>query len=115
MDIENNALYKVIIFLPAEFLDSMMDAVDVVTESVFPGYDRTFSYFPVTGTWKSLAGAKPYSGTTGEISVDQEMRLEFAVRGKDLLEALRAVKKIHPYEAPAIDVLPMMSGLTLLD
>ena len=114
MDIEKNGLYKVVVFLPEEFLELMMYAVDAVTRRVFPGYDRTFSYFPVTGTWRTLEDADPYSGKVGEISVDREMRLEFAVQGRDLLEALKAVRENHPYETPAIDVMPIMSGLTLL-
>lgn len=114
MSIDAEGIYKVVVYLPEEFLEKAMEAVNGTVSSIFPGYDRTFSYFPVTGTWRSLEGSNPYAGEVGEVSTETEMRLEFAVFGRDLPVALRAIREVHPYEAPAIDVMPMLSGLRLL-
>lgn len=114
MSIDAEGIYKVVVYLPEEFLEKAMEAVNGTVGSIFPGYDRTFSYFPVTGTWRSLEGSNPYTGTVGEVSTEAEMRLEFAVFGRDLLAALRVIRDVHPYETPAIDVVPMLSGLRLL-
>jgi hypothetical protein len=114
MKIETEGTYKVVVFLPPDRLEEMMEAVNEAAGSIFPGYDRTFSYFPVTGTWRSLEGSNPFSGAIGMVSQDQEIRLEFAVFGKDLLAAVKAVRAVHPYEKPAIDIFAFKSGLSLL-
>ncbi len=115
MRIDDDAVYKVVAYLPESHLDIAMDAVNESMESLFPNYDRTFSHFPVTGTWRSLEGSNPYSGEAGRISSEPELRLEFGVRGRDLLRALRALRDVHPYEEPAIDVFPMLAARDLLD
>ena len=47
-------------------------------------------------------------GRIGEVTVAEEVRLEFAVLEGDLGAAVDAVRRAHPYEEPAIDVIPMI-------
>ncbi len=101
-------IYKVGVSIPEDFLQGMMDAVTAVVEPIYPGYDRVFSWWPVKGTWRPLEGSDPYDGTVGQISVADEVRVEFAVREEDLRDAVEAVVGSHPYEEPAIDVIPMV-------
>ena len=101
-------LYKIGVNIPEEFLQKMMDSVNDSIEPVYPGYDRTFSYWKVTGTWRPLPGSDPFLGNIGEIETAEEMRVEFAVREKDLRPAIEAVRRVHPYEEPAIDVIPII-------
>ena len=42
------------------------------------------------------------------------MRVEFAVREKDLRPAIKAVRRVHPYEEPAIDVIPMIGWKSVI-
>lgn len=100
--------FKIAVNLPLEFLEEMMDAVTASIQPLYPGYDRCFCYWPVTGTWRPLEDSSPFNGTTDEICVAPEMRLEFAVAEEYLEEAVKAVRRVHPYEEPAIDVIPMI-------
>ncbi len=100
--------YKVATSVPKEHLGEMMDRISESIEPLYPGYDRVFSYWPVTGTWRPLEGSDPFIGTPGRIAVAEEFRLEFAVAEKDLAAAVRAIRDVHPYEEPAIDVIPMV-------
>jgi hypothetical protein len=102
-------IFKIGFNLPREFLERMMDSINDVMEPLYPGYDRTFNYWPVKGTWRPLPGSEPYLGKIGEIEVADEMRLEFAIKKKDLTAVLRVIRDVHPYEEPAIDVIPMYS------
>ena len=106
---EGTEVYKIGVNLPPEFLERMMDSVNDVMEPLYPKYDRTFMYWPVKGTWRPLPGADPYNGTIGEIETADEIRLEFAVKKKDLEIVLRTIAEVHPYEEPAVDVIPMLS------
>ena len=101
-------IFKVTVNVPEEFLERIMDSVNSVMGPVYPGYDRTFSYSPVTGTWRPLEGSSPYKGTIGKIEVSDEIRLEFVVKRNDLRKVIDAIEKIHPYEEPAIDVTKVL-------
>jgi hypothetical protein len=105
----NPDIYKIGVNIPGEFLERLMDSVNDVMEPLYPNYDRTYMYWPVKGTWRPLPGANPYNGTVGKIEVADEMRIEFAVKEKDLEKVVRTIAEVHPYEEPAIDVIPMIS------
>ncbi len=111
---ERRLCYKIGTCVPRQHLESLMDEVTSSVSPLYPGYDRCFSYWPVTGTWRPLEGSKPFIGTPGKIEVAEEMRVEFAVSEEDLKKAVEAVRRAHPYEEPAIDVIPMVPWKDLI-
>ncbi len=86
-----------------------MDAIDSVMEPLYPGYRRSFCYWPVKGTWTTMEGARPYNGRIGEATVADEVRLRFVCREEDLPAVLKKIDEVHPYEEPAVDVMPQVS------
>ena len=73
-------------------MDALADSVD----PMYPGYDRAFTIIPVKGTWRTLEGSHPYNGKVGEITVADEVRIEFAVHSKDLKTANRIDPRYTP-------------------
>lgn len=61
------------------------------------------------GRFRPLKGAKPFFGKTGKIEKVVEERIETICPKAKLKTALSVVKKVHPYEEPAIDVYPLMN------
>jgi hypothetical protein len=106
MNVRDDHLYKICVNVPEEFLEDMMDSIDLAMDPVYPGYDRTFEYSRVKGTWRALEGSSPYRGAIGRIETADEIRLEFVVRGKDLKNVVKAIAEVHPYEEPAMDIMP---------
>lgn len=102
------AAYKISLTIPADRADELMDAVNGAMQQIYPGYDRVFSLTGTVGTWRSLEGSDPFIGKAGEISVEEEVRIDFAVKAEDLKEVILAVRRVHPYEEPAIDIMPMI-------
>ncbi|MCQ2084803.1 MAG: hypothetical protein MJZ21_01490 [archaeon] len=92
-----------------------MDAIDSVLEPVYPGYRRCFYYMPVKGTWIPVEGSNPYDGKIGEISVADEVHLKFVCRKEDLSKVLKKIDEVHPYEEPAVDVVPQLGWRSLID
>jgi len=91
-----------------------MDRIDNVMDPVYPGYERTFSYSKITGTWKPVEGSNPFKGETGKIETADEIRLEFVAVGKDLKNVIAEIVNVHPYEEPAIDITPVLRGKDLV-
>ena len=100
--------YRISVNIPLGMEQEFMDSMNEVMDPLYPGYDRCFCWWTVHGTWRPLAGSDPYQGTVGEIEESDEIRIEFAIQAKDLEKVIEKVSEIHPYEEPAIDVIPMI-------
>jgi hypothetical protein len=111
---DDGDILKVRVHVPLGSEDAIMDAVDAVMEPVYPGYERVFSVCRATGTWRPVEGSHPFKGETGRIEVADESILEFAVRGRDVRAAVSAIAVAHPYEEPAIDIIPMIGWKELI-
>ena len=109
------AAYKVSVAIPADHKDRLLDAINGSMQQMYPGYDRVFSVAKTEGTWRSLEGSNPFIGSTGEISVEEELRIDFAVKAEDLRNVILAIRRVHPYEEPAIDILPMIMWKNVID
>lgn len=71
-------------------------------------YEYCAFVYPVKGYFRPLSGAKPAIGEVGKLEEVNENMIE-AICHKDLLqEVILAIKQSHPYEEPAIDVIPLM-------
>jgi len=56
------------------------------------------------GTYRPLKGSKPSHGEIGKLERTGEARLEVAVAADKIKDVIAAIKKVHPYEEPVIDV-----------
>ena len=51
----------------------------------------------------------------GTISTEPELKAEVTCRTERLEETLAAIKKVHPYEEPVINVIPLyMTGMDIV-
>jgi hypothetical protein len=95
---------KLVVFVPADSLDPVRDALFAAGAGRIGDYERCSWYTEGTGTFRPLPGASPTVGAVGEEERVPELRLETvfpAERHDDVVAALRAA---HPYEEPAFDV-----------
>jgi len=100
--------FKVSVTIPPEYKDKLLDEINGSIRQIYPGYDRAFSVSETEGTWRPLAGSDPFIGKVGEITVEKELRIDFAVKAEDLKEAILAIRRVHPYEEPGIDIMPLI-------
>ena len=70
-------------------------------------YDGCLSYSRVTGCWRPLAGASPYIGAEGEFCTEPELKVEVTCRTERVEETVEAIRAVHPYEEPVINVIPL--------
>lgn len=71
-------------------------------------YAHCSSSYLSVGRFTPLAGANPAIGKIGEPEEVQEEIIEILCHVDKVAEVIEALKSAHPYEEPAIDILPRL-------
>jgi hypothetical protein len=100
---------KIEIYLPREFILPVRDALHESGAGHVGQYDHCVSITEVSGYWRPLDLAKPYQGVKGQIEFGTECKLEVVCPASLAAGAVQAVRKVHPYEEPIINVIPLLS------
>ena len=103
----NTDYFKIEIFIPESHFRQLQKTLQETDAGHIGNYDSCLSYTHVMGTWRPLEGTNPYLGESGVISEEQELKVEVTVESKNLKRTIEAIKKIHPYEEPVINVIPL--------
>ena len=98
---------KLEIFLPEEAFPALQQALLEADAGHIGKYDGCLSYSRVTSCWRPLAGAAPYLGTPGALSTEPELKVEVTCAAEAVERTVAAVKRVHPYEEPVINVIPL--------
>lgn len=98
---------KLEIFIPETHLEVLQKALMEVDAGHIGNYDCCISYSKVIGCWRPLDGTTPYIGSVGEISSEPELKVEVCCKAARLRETKAAIKRVHPYEEPVINVIPL--------
>lgn len=101
------ACCKLEIFIPESHLPVLQEALRAVDAGHIGKYDCCLSYSRVTSCWRPLEGTHPYLGRAGEISAEPELKVEVTCRTGRVDETVEAVRRVHPYEEPVIQVIPL--------
>jgi len=100
---------KIAVFSPVSHADEIRKALAKAEAGHIGNYDNcTFSTKGI-GRYRGLEGTKPFIGEQGKIMEVEEEKIETICPTEKLDEVLKAVKKVHPYEEPAIDVYPLLN------
>ena len=98
---------KLEIFIPETHLEPLRQALQEVDAGHIGSYDSCLSYSPVTSCWRPLAGTHPYLGRQGQLSQEPELKVEVTCRTEQVDQTVAAIKAVHPYEEPMVNVIPL--------
>ncbi len=99
---------KVQVFCPQESEGKIREVIGKAGGGKLGNYEHCSFVTKGKGYFKPTKDAKPSKGRVGEINEVNEVKIEF-ICDKNILEKLiKSVKKAHPYEEVAIDVIPML-------
>lgn len=101
------AYLKLEIFVPESHFRLLQHALQEADAGHIGNYDSCLSYSRVTGTWRPLEGTQPYLGEMGEVSEEPELKVEVTIRREQLDPVMVAIRRVHPYEEPLVNVLPL--------
>ncbi len=102
-------LDKLVVFVPLTERERLLDALAAAGAGGIGDYERCAWWSEGTGTFRPLAGSRPWIGQVGSIEEVAESRLEMVVpraRRRAVIEALYAA---HPYQEPAWDLVELVT------
>ena len=99
---------KLVVFVPADALDAVRDAVFAAGAGRIGEYERCSWYTEGTGTFVGGDAASPTIGERGVEERVPELRLETVFPEERHDDVVTALRRAHPYEEPAFDVYPLL-------
>lgn len=101
--------YKVIIGAPDDekVIQKVIDAATEAGAGRIGNYSRCAVINKIKATWTAEEGANPDDGEVGEITSADCVWIETQCSEDKLKEVILAVKKIHPYEEPGIQIIKL--------
>jgi dinuclear metal center YbgI/SA1388 family protein len=100
-------MIKLVTFVPESHLGVVRDAVCATGAGVIGEYAHCSFRVAGMGSFKPNASANPYSGKTGRLNEEPEIRFETRVPREKISAAISALKVAHPYEEVAYDLYPI--------
>ena len=106
--------YHLIIYVPVIHANAVRDVLARCGAGKIGSYDSCSFSCRGTGRFRPLKGADPFLGKENVIEEVEEERIEVVIPdGVDLKKIVKELRTAHPYEEPAIHILPMIDGKEL--
>lgn len=102
-------LVKLVLFVPEDHADAVRQALGEAGAGTVGDY--TFCSFSIKGIGRFKPGkdADPHTGTQGKMEMADEERIEIACDKEQVLDIIKVIRKVHPYESTVIDIYPMLA------
>lgn len=100
-------MVKLSFFVPEEHLESVKQAVFAAGAGRIGNYDSCCWQTSGTGQFRGLEGSDPFLGQQGKVEQVQEYKVELVCENALIKEVIAALKRAHPYEEPAFDVIKL--------
>ncbi|MDE6485279.1 MAG: Nif3-like dinuclear metal center hexameric protein [Duncaniella sp.] len=99
-----DVLYKVAVYVPEKEADEVRNAMHDAGAGHIGNYDRCGFTINGAGSFRPLQGSNPHIGQKDEITFVSEVKIEAVVPAHLKAKVESAIRKVHPYEEPAIDI-----------
>ena len=99
--------YKIEIYLPEEFIESIVEEVTKLGACQVGDYTHVASYYPIKGSWCPNDNAQPVTGEKNKVNYGTEYKLEIRCAEEFIESVIEKVKEIHPYEEVLMNVIQL--------
>ncbi len=106
MKIEVNKV-KIFVAVPAGYVDEVRKAMCEAGAGVIGNYTFCSTSVKSVGTFIPNSNAKPHIGKANNLEFVDEEKLEVVCDVEKVKDVLVALRKVHPYEEPGIDIVPV--------
>ena len=99
---------KIIVTCPPENAEEIKSALGDCGAGVIGNYTHCSICSECTGTFKGTDESSPYIGTKNKLETVKEIKIEVQCETEKVKSVLQKLRKVHPYEEPAIDIIPLV-------
>ncbi|MGN1351816.1 MAG: hypothetical protein ACI4VE_03430 [Clostridia bacterium] len=107
MNIDVNKV-KIIVTIPAENVEEVRNSICEVGAGVVGNYTYCSMSTKCIGTFKPNDKANPYIGENNKMEFVEEEKLEVVCDANNVKSVILKLREVHPYEEPAIDIIPLL-------
>ncbi len=104
-------MYKLGFYVPESHRETVKEALFAAGAGRIGQYDRCCWQVLGQGQFRPLPGSAPALGQLGRVEQVAEWRVEMVCDVPVLHEVLAALRRSHPYEEPAFDVVALITGV----
>jgi hypothetical protein len=104
----NKELFKVVFTVPESHADLLRKVVGEVGAGEMGNYTHCSFSVKGIGRFRPEKGASPMIGSVGKFEEVKEERIEITCPKNLLIKLIEEIKKVHPYEEPAVDIYPLL-------
>jgi len=101
----NLPLFKLVVYVPVGHEKVVEDALFAAGAGTIGAYDHCSFASTGTGRFRPGATSTPFIGSPGQESTPPEIRIETIVSAERVPKVIDKLRKAHPYEEPAYDLL----------
>ncbi|MDQ3203431.1 MAG: YqfO family protein [Pseudomonadota bacterium] len=98
-------MYKLSFFVPDSHVDGVKSAVFAAGGGRIGAYDHCAWQVLGQGQFRPLEGSQPFIGEAGQVEQAEEWKVELVVADELIVAVVAALKRSHPYETPAYEVV----------
>jgi len=99
---------KIFVTVPLDSVEKVREAVCNAGAGIIGEYTYCTSSTKSVGTFIPSDKANPYLGEKNELEFVDEEKLEFVCDFENTKNVINELRKSHPYEEPAIDIIPLI-------
>lgn len=99
---------KISVTIPVENVNEVRNAICETGAGIIGNYTDCSMSTKCIGTFKPTDEANPYIGKNNNLEFVEEEKLEVVCNVKLVKKVITRLREIHPYEEPAIDIIPLL-------
>lgn len=99
---------KIFVTIPLEKVDEVRKAMCDAGAGIIGNYTYCTTTIKSIGTFIPSDNANPYIGEKNKLERVEEEKLEVICDIEKVKKVIQELRKVHPYEEPAIDIVPLI-------
>lgn len=99
---------KISVPIPVDNVKEVREAICKEGAGIIGNYTFCTTSTKATGTFLPNEKSNPYIGEKNKLEFVEEEKLEFVCDVENVKNVILSLRKAHPYEEPAIDIIPLI-------
>lgn len=105
----NISKVKIVVTAPIEVAEEIRLALGGTVAGIIGNYSNCTVSMECIGTFKGNNESNPVLGTKNQLEIVKEKKIEVQCNISKAKSVIELLRKIHPYEEPVIDIIPLIN------